>query len=127
MNRCVQCHRPVSECDETCVAYRVRRHRPLTAPERKRVARRLVEEGFRMSEVELTRVRMNASLDQWISQVREEQAAGMVGAEPENIYVRLGQLCGIPSKSTQPQDIKAQPVLMMLAFAMHRLLKETPP
>lgn len=46
INRCVQCHRPVEDCDDTCVAHHIRRRPPLSAAERKQIARRLVNRVY---------------------------------------------------------------------------------
>lgn len=46
LNCCVQCRRPIEDCDETCRAYWVRRIPRLSDVERKRVANRLVNRVY---------------------------------------------------------------------------------
>jgi hypothetical protein len=45
-NRCVQCRRPVEDCDEACCAYWIRRRPRLSDAERARVTKRLVNRVY---------------------------------------------------------------------------------
>lgn len=75
-----------------------------------------------LAQVELTRLRIEATLDQWLARVHHDRKKGLVDKTPDALYVHLAAQFGIPPESQLPQDVKAQPVLIMLAHAIHRLL-----